>query len=60
MKNLTIKKTYSVNGVDFETKEEAQIAMAKSILDTEITKGFQNVIDKAPEIISALRIITNK
>ena len=60
MKNLTIKKTYSVNGVDFDTKEEAQIAMAKLVLDTEIPKGFQNVIDKAPEIISALRIITSK
>jgi hypothetical protein len=60
MKNLTIKKTYSVNGVDFETKEEAQMAMAKLVIDTEIPKGFQNVIDKAPEIISALRIITNK
>ena len=60
MKNLQIKKTYSVNGVDYETKEEAQVAMAKLVLETEIPKGPQSVIDNAAEIISALRIITSK
>jgi hypothetical protein len=60
MKNLTIKKTYSVNGVDFESKEEAQVAMAKLVLETEIPKGTQSVINNAAEIISALRIITSK
>ena len=60
MKNLQIKKTYNVNGVEYETKEEAVIALSQEILNTEIPKGVQNVIDKAPEIIRALRIVTTK
>jgi hypothetical protein len=58
MKNLTIKKTYSVNGVEFDTKEAARVALAKQILDTEIALGVENVIAKAPEIISALKIVS--
>jgi hypothetical protein len=58
MKNLTIKKTYSVNGIEFETKEAARVALARQILDTEIALGVENVINKAPEIISALKIVS--
>jgi hypothetical protein len=58
MKNLTIKKTYSVNGIEFETKEAARVALARHVLDTEIALGVENVISKAPEIISALKIVS--
>jgi hypothetical protein len=58
MKNLQIKKTYSINGVEYETKEEAIRASQMEVLNTEIAKGVQNVIDKAPEIIRALRIVS--
>jgi hypothetical protein len=58
MKNLQIKKTYSINGVDYDTKEEAIRASQIEVLNTEISKGVQNVIDKAPEIIRALRIVS--
>ena len=58
MKNLTIKKTYSVNGIEFETKEAARVALARQILDTEIALGVDNVISKAAEIISALKIVS--
>jgi hypothetical protein len=57
MKDLQIKKTYTVNGVDYDTKEEAIKASQMEVLNTEISKGYQNVIDKAPEIIRALRIV---
>ena len=46
--------------MDFDTKEEAQVAMAKLVLETEIPKGPESVIKNAAEIISALRIVTSK
>ena len=58
MKNLQIKKTYSVNGIEFDTKESAKLALARHVLNTEIALGVQNVIDKASEIISALKIVS--
>ena len=58
MKNLQIKKTYSINGVDYDTKEEAVRASQMDLLNTEIAKGVQNVIDKSTEIIRALRIVS--
>ena len=59
MKNLQIKKTYSVNGVEYESKEEAQMAMAKQFLEDEISLGADNVINKASDVIKALRIVTS-
>jgi hypothetical protein len=59
MKNLQIKKTYSVNGVEYESKEEAQMAMAKQFLEDEISLGADNVINKAADVIKALRIVTS-
>ena len=58
MKNLQIKKTYFINGVEYETKEEAIRASQMDLLNIEIAKGMQNVINKAPEIIRALRIVS--
>jgi hypothetical protein len=57
MANLEVKKTYTVGGVNYESKEEALRAMAMEVLNTEIPKGFDNVIQKTPEIIKALRVL---
>ena len=57
MANLEVKKTYTVGGVNYESKEEALRAMAMEVLNTEIPKGFDNVIQNASEIIKALRVL---
>ena len=57
MKNLEIKKTFSVNGKEFNSKEEAVKALALEVLETEIPKGVENVIQNAASIIQALKVI---
>ena len=54
---LEIKKTYTVGGVNYESKEDALKAMAMEVLNTEVPKGLSNVIEKAPEIMKALRVL---
>lgn len=55
--NLEVKKTYSVNGIEYDSKDEAMKALAMELLHNEIPKGFENVVANAGEIIKALRII---
>ena len=57
MKNLEIKKTFSVNGKEFNSKEEAMKALAMEVLNTEIPKGVDNVIENAVQIIQALKVV---
>ena len=57
MKNLEIKKTFSVNGKEYGSKEEAMKALALEVLNTEIPLGVTNVIEKAPQIIQALKVL---
>jgi hypothetical protein len=57
MANLEIKKSFTVAGVEYDTKEEAMKALAMEVLNTEIPKGLDNVVTNAAEIIKALRII---
>ena len=57
MKNLEIKKTFSVNGKEFNSKEEAMKALALEVLNTEIPKGVENVIINAVQIIQALKVL---
>jgi hypothetical protein len=57
MKNLEIKKTFSVNGKEYSSKEEAMKALAMEVLNTEIPKGVDNVIENAVKIIQALKVI---
>ena len=57
MKNLEIKKTFSVNGKEYDSKESAMKALAREVLDTEIPKGVQNVIENAAQIIQALKVL---
>ena len=57
MKNLEIKKTFSVNGKEYSSKEEAMKALAMEVLNTEISKGVSNVIQNAASIIQALKVL---
>ena len=57
MKNLEIKKTFSVNGKEYSSKEEAMKALAMEVLNTEIPKGVDNVIQNAAQIIQALKVL---
>ena len=57
MKNLEIKKTFSVNGKEYSSKEEAVKALALEVLETEIPKGVENVIQNAAQIIQALKVV---
>jgi hypothetical protein len=57
MKNLEIKKTFSVNGKEYSSKEEAMKALAMEVLQTEIPKGVDNAIQNAAQIIQALKVL---
>ena len=47
MKNLQIKKTYSVNGREFSTKEEALQVTAKEQLTQLVENGVESVIENS-------------
>ena len=55
--NLQITKTFRVGDKDYSSKDEAMKALAREVLDTEIPKGVENVIEKAASIIQALKVI---
>jgi len=57
MKNLEIKKTFSVNGKEYNSKDEAMKALAREVLDTEIPKGVESIIENAASIIQALKVV---
>ena len=57
--NLEIKRSYSVDGVEYDTKEAAKSALAMGILNTHIPAGVDAVIANADDIVKALRIVTN-
>ena len=56
--NLEIKKTFSVDGKEYNTKEEAKEALAMTILNTHIAGGVDAVIAHADDMVRAIRIIT--
>ena len=55
--NLQITKTFRVGDKEYSSKEEAMKALAREVLDTEIPKGVENVIEKAAQIIQALKVV---
>ena len=59
MKNLEIKKTYSINGKEFNSKEEA----VKSIALDEITKivegGVDSVLENSVDFLRLLRTLSS-
>lgn len=57
---LESKKVYTVEGVSYLTKKEANIALAKKYLDEQVSLGVTNVIDNASEIIKHLRVFLKK
>jgi len=57
MKNLEIKKTFSVNGKEYNSKDEAMKALALEVLNTEIPKGVESIIENASQIIQALKVL---
>ena len=57
--NLEIKRTFTVDGVEYDTKEAAKSALAMTILNTHIPLGVEAVISNADDIVKALRIVTN-
>jgi hypothetical protein len=58
--NLQITKTFKVGDKEYTSKEEAMAALAMEVLEKEVSLGVENVISKASEIISALRIINRR
>jgi hypothetical protein len=57
--NLEIKRSYTVDGVEYDTKEAAKSALAMSILNTHIPNGIDAVIANADDIVKAIRVVTN-
>jgi len=56
--NLEIKKTYSVQGIEYNDKKEATLAAAKLTLQNLVSKGVDAVIENYVDFIKALRIIS--
>ena len=57
--NLEVKRSYSVDGVEYDTKEAAKSALAMSILNTHIPNGIDAVLANADDIVKAIKIVTN-
>ena len=57
--NLEIKRSYTVDGVEYDTKEAAKSALAMSILNTHIPAGIDAVLANADDIVKALKVVTN-
>ena len=56
--NLQIKKTYSVNGIEYTSKKEAETVLAKSTLESLVNQGVDAVIENYVDFIKALRILS--
>ncbi len=57
--NLEIKRSYTVDGIEYDTKEAAKSALAMSILNTHIPNGIDAVLANADDIVKAIKIVTN-
>jgi len=53
----SVTKTYKVGNKEYASRQEAEVALATEILETEIPLGIENIIEKASEIVKALRVI---
>ena len=56
--NLEIKKTYTVEGVEYESKKDAMVAAATKTLSSIVSEGVQSVIENHVDFIKALRILS--
>ena len=55
---LEIKKTYSVDGVEYSSKKEAELVAAKKTLQSLVEQGVDVVIENYVDFIKALRILS--
>ena len=58
MKNLEIKKVFSIDGIEYNTKEEALIAVATGTITKLVESGVEAVILNSEEFISALKVLS--
>ena len=58
MKNLEIKKVFSIDGIEYNTKEEALIAVATGTVTKLVESGVEAVILNSEEFISALKVLS--
>jgi hypothetical protein len=58
MKNLQIKKTYSIDGVEFNTKEEALKSQASKVVEKFVALGVEEIIKNHVEFTEALRVLS--
>ena len=56
--NLEIKRTFSVDGVEYSNKKDAMIAAATKTLNELVSEGVQSVIDNYVDFIKALRVLS--
>jgi hypothetical protein len=55
---LEIKKTYSVDGKEYDNKKDASVAAAKITLTKLVAEGVDSVIENYVDFIKALRILS--
>ena len=58
MKNLQIKKTYSIDGMEFNTKEEALKSQASKVVERMVALGVDEIIKNHVEFTEALRVLS--
>ena len=56
--NLQIKKTYSVDGVEYTDKKQAETVVAKKTLQSLVDQGVDAVIENYVDFIAALRVLS--
>ena len=57
---IKVSKVFKVGDVEYSSREEAVKASAMEVLNTEIPLGVNNVLAKAAEVISALKVVSKK
>lgn len=57
---LESKKVYTVDGVEYSTKRDANIALSKKYLEEKISEGVESVIENSGEVIKYLRLFLKK
>ena len=56
--NLEIKKVFSIDGIEYNSKEEALEALATSTVNKLVNEGVESVILNSEEFISALKVLS--
>jgi ribosomal protein S17E len=55
---IKVSKVYRVNGVEYNSKEEAVKATAREILEKHFENGLEALIENAEEVRKALNILS--